>query len=113
MIYKTVNLEEGMPLVREASARMAREIATARSQGVRVLKLIHGYGSSGTGGRLRTELRKELLAMKQAGKVKDVISGEEFTIFNAGTQKILPLSKEIGADRDLDRYNNGVTLVVL
>ena len=62
--YKTVNLEAGMPTSDQAVRRLTAEMATSR-RSYAALKLIHGYGSSGTGGRTRArlaacpELRKE------------------------------------------------------
>ena len=58
--YKTVNIEQGMPLVEQAIRRMTYEISSAKAQKYRAVKLIHGYGSSGTGGRIRVEGRKYL-----------------------------------------------------
>ena len=67
-IIKVVNLEDGMPKVEQARLRMQHELALARSQGVVAVKLIHGYGSSGTGGALRNELQKEL---RSAGTARE------------------------------------------
>jgi hypothetical protein len=50
---KTVNLKEGMPLVHQALMHMDRELAAARAKGCDVIKLIHGYGSTGAGGEIR------------------------------------------------------------
>ena len=61
-----VNLEEGMPTVEEALADMRISLQGMRSGGFRIVKLIHGYGSTGRGGRICTAVRKELAAM--AGK---------------------------------------------
>jgi dsDNA-specific endonuclease/ATPase MutS2 len=54
---KTVNLEAGLPRVEEALIRLAREIANARQMKIRVLRIIHGWGSSGKGGKLRDACR--------------------------------------------------------
>ena len=49
----TVNLEEGHPLVDEALNLMERRLYDARLQGTKVVRLIHSYGSSGTGGAIK------------------------------------------------------------
>ena len=49
--YKTVNLEQGMPTADRAIRRLTYELAAARQMRYAAVKLIHGYGSSGTGGR--------------------------------------------------------------
>ena len=63
--YKTVNIEKGMPRLENAKVMLQDQINMARRTGIKVLKVIHGYGSSGTGGILRTELRKMLKAYEE------------------------------------------------
>jgi hypothetical protein len=55
---RIVNLEEGMPLVHEALTKLERELALARQQRYSLMKLIHGYGSSGAGGDIRIAVQK-------------------------------------------------------
>lgn len=109
---KTVNLEAGMPTSDQAVRRLTAEMASSR-RSYAALKLIHGYGSSGTGGRIRIEVRKYLARQKQAGKVKLVVPGEEFTIFEADTRALLAACPELRKEPDLERHNNGVTYVLL
>lgn len=111
--YKTVNIEQGMPLVEQAICRMTYEISSAKAQKYRAVKLIHGYGSSGTGGRIRIEGRKYLESLKRRGQLRHVIYGENFSIFDADTRAALALCGALRADRDLERHNNGITVVVL
>ena len=67
---KTVNLEDGMPSVAQARARLSTEIRSAQQSGVKVLKLIHGYGSTGIGGDLRVALQSTLRQMAQAHEIR-------------------------------------------
>jgi DNA-nicking Smr family endonuclease len=57
---RTVDLETGFPSRDEACLRLESELARARKDHVGVLKLIHGYGSTGSGGTLRFALRSLL-----------------------------------------------------
>lgn len=57
---KELNLEQGMPTVDTALRWLEAELHAARKMGRPGLKLIHGYGSSGTGGKIRTACRKYL-----------------------------------------------------
>ena len=50
---RVVNLEDGKPRVDAAIRRLTYELAHTRACGCTVLKIIHGYGSSGAGGRIR------------------------------------------------------------
>jgi len=44
-------MEAGMPTVEDARRRLLEELRQAKQVGVRALKIIHGYGSSGKGRR--------------------------------------------------------------
>ena len=57
---REVNLELGKPTVNAAIKRLTFELHHSRSLGCAALKIIHGYGSSGTGGRIRVEARSYL-----------------------------------------------------
>ena len=110
---RQVNLELGMPTVDQALVRLTMELQTTRRLRVRVLKVIHGYGSSGKGGKIRTALRRQLQAMAQRGEIRGFIPGESFSIFDETTRQAFALCGELRQDRDLDRYNNGVTFILL
>lgn len=109
----TVNIEAGKPDVRTACMLVDAHIATARRQGIKILKLIHGYGSSGVGGVLRTKLRKYLQEPKFASTVAYIIPGEVWEIFDAQAQKLLQQFPGVRNDSDLGRCNHGITIVVL
>lgn len=108
-----MNLEMGMPTVETAKKRMSAALRSAKSQRVTALKLIHGYGSSGKGGRIRTSVRRELDFMKQSGKIREVVPGEEFSPFEENARHALVLCPELSRDRDYTRCNQGITVVIL
>ncbi len=110
---REINLEVGKPFVEQAIQRLTMEVQRSRKLGCTVLKIIHGYGSSGTGGRIRTESRKYLARLLARGEVRDVIPGEAFSIFEEATRQAFLRCDDLRRDRDLDRYNNGVTFLVL
>ena len=110
---KTVTLEEGMPSVPQARARLTRELHVARSTGCALLKIIHGYGSSGVGGDLRIALQATLRQMQERGEIRGCIFGENW---RAGDERTWALMKRFPAlknDRDLGRRNLGITIVEL
>lgn len=102
-----------MPYVEDALRHLRFALETQKRCGGVAVKLIHGYGSSGTGGKIRVAVRRELTAMKQAGKIRDYVIGEEFSIFSPVTRSILVACPGVRKDRDLERHNNGVTLAWL
>lgn len=110
---RTVNLEYGRPLVASALARLNQELASARAAGVRVLTIIHGYGSSGKGGAIREECRRSLDFLAHNGEISTVIPGEEFNRKAGPTRNLLRRYPGLAADDNLGRNNPGITLVIL
>lgn len=110
---REVNLEQGMPQVDAALRRLKLELAQSRRMGMAVLKIIHGYGSSGAGGRIRVEARACLSRLHSRREIRNFIPGERFSIFDEDTRAAFGVCNELRADRDLERHNNGVTFIVL
>ena len=110
---EVVNIKEDMPSVDEARRRLKDEIERARARGVGVLKVVHGYGSSGVGGALRGALRKSLSLRKKEGLIREVIHGEKWDIFDPRVTAVLDRFPSLRRDPDLARSNEGVTIVVL
>ena len=75
---RTYNVEAGLPTLDEARRLVIEEIKRAKREGVKVLKVIHGYGSSGKGGALYVGLRKSFGLRKKEAVIKDFIAGEDF-----------------------------------
>ena len=112
-ITRELNLELGRPTADEALRRLTFEVHHSKSLGYTAMKLIHGYGSSGKGGRIRTASRKYLLAQQEKGRIAAVVPGERFTIFDETTRRALQQYPHLRQDRDLERENMGVTFVFI
>jgi len=112
-IMMTINLEDGMPTVEQAQRRLTGELGRARGSGAKAVKLIHGYGSTGVGGKLRIGIRQFLGAKKRQNTIKAFVSGEEWDIFNEESRRLLEACPDLSRDRDLGRGNPGITLVLL
>jgi len=112
-LLREVNIKAGMPTVDDAIRRITYNIKTAGPLGVSAIKLIHGYGSTGKGGGIRVESRKYLDRQKARGQIKGYITGEEFSIFDEATRKAFLVCDELRCDSDLERHNNGITIVIL
>ena len=108
-----INLEHGMPTVEQACHRLTGELIRARAQGAKVVKLIHGYGSSGVGGKLRVGIRSALADHQRRGRIKAAVPGENWSIFDEGARKLLDLYPDLSRDRDFERGNQGITIVLL
>lgn len=102
-----------MPTVEQARLHMQYELQAARKDGFFAVKLIHGYGSSGAGGVLRSELQKELRQAVEDGLIRAVIAGEDWAISNPCAWDLLKRFPEWKKDADLGRKNQGISIVVL
>ena len=102
-----------MPLVREALQRLERELAVARQEKTKLLKIVHGYGSTGEGGDIRIAVQKSLVEMKQTGQIRGYIFGENWSKSDEATWKLLQSHVELKSDSDLGRRNRGITIVLI
>ena len=109
----TFNVEAGFPTLEEARKMVIEEIKRAKREGVKVLKVIHGYGASGTGGKLCVWLRKSFGLRKKEKVIKDFVTGEDFSIFNDTTLSLLEAVPELRSDPDLNATNEGITILWL
>jgi len=109
----TVNLEENKPTVEQALIRMDGAIRTAKSKGCKVIKFIHGYGSSGKGGVIRHEVQSSLARHQRSGRIKAFVPGENFSPFFAEARLAIDACPTLALDRDYTKSNHGITIVVL
>ena len=110
---RTCNVEAGLPTLEEARRLVIEDIKRARREGVRVLKVIHGYGSSGKGGALCVGLRKSFRLRKKEWVIREFIPGEDFSIFNDRVLALLEAVPELRGDPDLNATNEGITVLWL
>jgi hypothetical protein len=110
---KIVDLEDGMPTVEQARLRMDYELQLARREGYKAVKPIHGYGSSGVGGALRTELQKTLHRAAREHTIRAFVPGENWRVSDQTAWDLLKRFPEWKKDSDLGRGNQGISIVVL
>jgi uncharacterized Zn finger protein (UPF0148 family) len=109
----TVKLKQNNPMVSEAMARLATELSAARKKGVKVLRVIHGYGSSGEGGAIKLALHRQLEAMKAKDQIRSYVTGEQHNEFAGSRNYLLNKYPELKEDWIGDRGNPGITFVEL
>ena len=108
-----INIKDDMPTVDVALTRLEAALSPHGKKS-KLIKIIHGYGSTGEGGKIRAAVRQRLRSKKAAGNIKEFIHGEAFSMFDPVTQKALELHySEITGDRDYNRSNDGITVVIL
>jgi len=109
--FRVVNLEKGMPLVRDALQLLAREFETASRSGCRALVLIHGYGSSGRGGAIKDAVHEKLRFWLERKKINEMLPGENGGRRSAQARQIakrFPFLEEF-----VQRPNPGITVVII
>jgi hypothetical protein len=110
---RTINIESGLPTVEEAMRRMESKLSLAIAQGVRVVRFVHGYGSSGKGGKIREACRRTLSAMLQRNQIKNFIRGEDYSAARLSAQEMVRRIPGLKSSSRTDSGNSGITLVEL
>jgi hypothetical protein len=109
--YTELNIKEGMPLVSEAMDRLKNSLDRCRRNKYKCVLVIHGYGSTGKGGAIHDKARQWLKAQERNGKVRSVIFGEDFSIFNFKSLELKNRYREL--EPLMTVCNHGVTVVEL
>lgn len=111
--HHVVNLEQGRPVAEVAVRRMISNIEQAKSTGVTAITFIHGYGSSGKGGVIKEECQKMLDYLRSNKRITDFIFGEDFHKHSGKCKQLLQRFPKMTADRNLDKNNRGITIVII
>lgn len=108
-LLREVNLEAGLPTVEDALRRFHTALDAAILGRCRVLRVIHGKGTSSGSALIRDEIRRTLAYLQERGKVRGVIFGENLRPTRQWRRKypfLEPWERQ-------DRENAGITLVEL
>ena len=108
---RTINLKREKPDLDTARKRLIAELEAARKQEQRVIKIIHGWGSSGKGGSLQVGIRKSLRLRMKEGKVRCFLPGERFSQDTNEGRELLKRHPQLRRDIDVNRANPGITIV--
>jgi hypothetical protein len=109
----TINLKADLPVVAEALRRLNVELGAARSKGARLVRVIHGYGSGGSGGRIKEAARRRLRLMERNGRVRRVTAGEEYSGSGQEGRALLKAYPPLKRSLRTDSGNRGITFVEL
>ena len=111
--YRTYNIKNDQPTTETALNRLKKYIYGAKSNHVKVLKIIHGYGSSGVGGDIRYTIREYLQKYKYSTMFKYYVPGEEFSISYSSGIKLVNQFPHLRSDSDWNGNNKGITFIVI
>jgi hypothetical protein len=107
---REVNLEYGYPTADMAVRNMVDQLGSCKRQGIRSVILIHGYGSSGTGGKIKKAVNQKLRDPSLVGLVRMTCPGEQWMDKKRTMLNACPGLKDYESRIS---GNYGVTVVVL
>jgi hypothetical protein len=111
MRYTEINIKSDMPMVGDAMKYLQDTILRLKKEKYECVLIVHGYGSTGKGGAICEKCRQWLKAQERNKKVKTVIFGEDFEIFNFKALELKNKYKELSPLMNV--CNHGVTVVEL
>jgi len=108
--YITINLEQGMPSADEASLKFEREINSARGH-VKVVRVIHGWGSTGVGGKIKVRVHQRCEDLLSKGKIKQFVLGENYSESTNAGRALLQQFNDLKKTLRTDRLNPGISFI--
>lgn len=109
---RDLNIEAGLPTVEEALRRLGTQLDRARADGVRVVRVIHGWGSaSGGGGKIRVAARQWLQRQLDDRRIRSFFLGDHYTHTRAEGRDFLRRHPGLRPSENSDRNNPGITFV--
>ena len=110
-ILAEINLKAGMPRVHEALDRFRAAFVRERARGVSVILVIHGYGSQGTGGNIKTAFREHCRQLADRHEIAYFVPGEDAK--DAARKQLARQFPTLAAEGHFGRANPGITWLVL
>lgn len=95
----TINLKCGLPTVEEAMARLDRELIAAAAASAQIIRIIHGWGSTGKGGAIRDEVRRTLKVRQRQHGFGAVVHGEDFSERSPADRQLITQLPQLRDDR--------------
>jgi len=94
---------------KQVESELDAALAKVRNSSVlRVIKVIHGYGSHGRGGSTKETVRNWAFQFRR--RFRAIVNGEDYDMFDDDTQEMRNECGQI-ADNDLGIGNAGMTLI--
>ena len=112
-MYKEYNVKQFNPSVEEAIGLIEIEIEKCKKEGIKVLKVIHGYGSNGVGGAISVAIKNKLHNWQKQKLITDYIFGSNWNAYNQKAKDILFKNPSIPPDNDFNHGNMGITILIL
>jgi hypothetical protein len=109
-----INLENNLPTVDAALDRFHEQLESLKGRGIRLIKVIHGHGSSGTGGKIRRAFRQAMDDGLWGEAITEVYYGEILTPNRVEYSELISRLPSIKTQITKDMQGNpGITLLIL
>jgi hypothetical protein len=105
------DIKSNLPTVAEAT-RDLNEILRRAKTSEKVIKIIHGYGSSGVGGAIKTAVHRILAGKRNDKTIRAYIPGEAIASMMGFDDDIVRFRHLIQSDSDYKKGNDGITYVI-
>ena len=110
----TLNLEISLPTVQQAIQKFDGVLEELNGTAIAIVKVIHGYGSSGKGGRIKEAIRQELIYQKRQHLIDSYYAGEDLKPGKESYHELLKQQPQIKNILTKDIFGNpGITLILL
>jgi hypothetical protein len=109
-----INIKQGSPYVDEALELLTEHLRKCLDLGIKAIILIHGYGSSGEGGRIKWAIHDALENNRYSDRVEEYFYGENVAYGSESYYALL--KRRPGLKRYLKRFkegNAGMTVLLL
>ncbi len=104
------DIHHGMPTIDTALRSLETFLAISKRT-EKAIKIIHGYGSSGSGGAIRIAAREALEKKRVLGQIKAYIPGEAIATPMGYDDLIRKYKSLLERDSDYRKGNDGITFV--
>ena len=110
---RRVDIGHGGQSVKQARTQLAKEVGISRKRGDDFLILIHGHGSTGTGGDIGKMIRREAHQHRQRGLISMFVAGEDLEEACSSTTRALRHHPSLRELKEWNQGNRGVTIFLI
>ena len=107
-----INIKNDLQSSDIALFELESKIKDCQLEGIRVLKVVHGYGSSGKGGIIRNNVRQLLKVLQKKGEIVAFIPGELWIPSKINEYDLEDIP-ELYVDSERTTLNSGATVIII
>lgn len=107
---KTFDIKSSMLPLKEALEELQTVLKLTANE--KIIKIIHGYGSTGVGGKIKKGVHQRLKELKSTHKIASFIPGEAFDSMLGFDEEIRKYRDLLRQDSDYLKANPGITYII-